>query len=196
MLKTGHHFRPEKVPHVLDELALYYRELKQYDAAILLQQRAMQMDPAEAEYYAADIALDYGRQGKFAQAISYLDGEIARRGKKWPLIAARCWNRAASDQQLDFALEDCNAAISMKTGYIYPIRTRCFVYLKMGDYRNAIKDCDAALADSPRDEGALFMRGVSRIKSSDLAGGNADIAAAKSISPKIADRYAEYGVTP
>jgi tetratricopeptide (TPR) repeat protein len=196
LLKTGHHFRAEKVPHVLEELSWYYEDLKQYAAAALLLQKAMQMDPADAEFYAGDTGLDYGRQGRYAYAISYLDGQIARQGKKWALVAARCWNRAAFGQQLDLALEDCNAAIDMKTGYTYPIRTRCLVYIRMGNYRSAIKDCDGALAEFPRDEGALFMRGVAKLNSSDIAGGNADISAAKAIRPDVAEDYATYGVTP
>ena len=40
------------------------------------------------------------------------------------------------------------------------------------------------------------MRGLAKLKSGDRAGGNADIAAAAALDPKIAAIYAGYGVKP
>jgi hypothetical protein len=52
------------------------------------------------------------------------------------------------------------------------------------------------LAQRPKFARSLYLRGLSRLKTRDAAGGDADIAAAKAIDPKIADEYARYGVTP
>ena len=40
------------------------------------------------------------------------------------------------------------------------------------------------------------MRGIAKLKLSDAAGGNADIAAAKAILPDVAEKFADYGVNP
>jgi hypothetical protein len=42
---------------------------------------------------------------------------------------------------------------------------------------------------------ALYGRGSAKLKKGDTEGGNADIAAATAIEPKIAERMAEYGLT-
>ena len=114
------------------------------------------MDPDDPTYYVFSIAYYYGAEGRPAHAVSYLDGAIAQYGKKPLLLAGRCWQRAALGAQLELAREDCDAAISMKVGEAYPESARCFVNLKLGDYKAAIKDCDAGLADSPRYAGALL----------------------------------------
>ena len=66
----------------------------------------------------------------------------------------------------------------------------------MGNYAAAIADDSAALAIDAKSASSLYVRGLARHKSGDAAGGDADIAAAKAIDPKIADTYAGYGVTP
>jgi hypothetical protein len=66
----------------------------------------------------------------------------------------------------------------------------------MGKYADAIADDTAALASMPKLAPSLYIRGLAKNKSGDAAGGDADIAAAKAIDPKIADTYTGYGVTP
>lgn len=47
---------------------------------------------------------------------------------------------------------------------------------------------------NPKVSFSLYGRGLAKLKSGDTAGGNADIVAAKAMNPKVADRYAKYGV--
>lgn len=56
--------------------------------------------------------------------------------------------------------------------------------------------CTSALAIDPKHESSLYIRGLARLKTGDVAGGNADIAAAEAIDAKVADTYAGYGVKP
>jgi hypothetical protein len=56
--------------------------------------------------------------------------------------------------------------------------------------------CTKALEQDPKLASSLYVRGLARLKTADASNGNADIAAAKAIDPKIADTYAGYGVTP
>jgi hypothetical protein len=66
----------------------------------------------------------------------------------------------------------------------------------MGHAKEAAADFGRALAISPELPGALYVRGVIRLKSGDAAGGNADIAAARQENPFIAQSFSDIGVTP
>ena len=72
--------------------------------------------------------------------------------------------------------------------------TRGFVYLKLGQTENAIKDYDAALKLDPKLAGSLYGRGLAKTRKGDRTGGSADIAAAKAIKTDIAEEFARYGV--
>jgi hypothetical protein len=66
----------------------------------------------------------------------------------------------------------------------------------MGDIDRAIADFDVALVKHPKHAHSLFARGVAKVRNGDQAGGDADIAAAKAIEPRIEEEYARYGVRP
>ena len=55
-------------------------------------------------------------------------------------------------------------------------------------------DYDAALAQNAKDADSLYGRGLAKLRNGDAAGGNADIAAAKTIDGGIAETFARYGV--
>ena len=65
----------------------------------------------------------------------------------------------------------------------------------MGQYDRAIADCDAALKKKPHAE-SLYLRGIAKLRKGDTPGGDADIAAADALDPKLSDRYGRLGVTP
>lgn len=64
----------------------------------------------------------------------------------------------------------------------------------MDSCRQALADCDAALAQDAQDADSLYGRGLAKLKTGDTADGNADIAAAKNIDGGIAETFARYGV--
>jgi len=70
--------------------------------------------------------------------------------------------------------------------------SRGFVYLKLGQFDNAIADYNAVLKLKPKLAISLYNRGLAKQKKGDSAGGDADIAAAKAIDPKIADKLTGY----
>jgi hypothetical protein len=57
-------------------------------------------------------------------------------------------------------------------------------------------DYDAALRLSPKSALSLFGRGVAKRGRGDIAGGNADIAAAKALEANIARDMAELAIKP
>jgi tetratricopeptide (TPR) repeat protein len=72
------------------------------------------------------------------------------------------------------------------------------VYYMKGDNNRAIASYDASLSlkVTQIEPGALYGRGLAKLKNGDRTGGNADISAAKAIKADIADEAARHGVKP
>jgi tetratricopeptide (TPR) repeat protein len=96
--------------------------------------------------------------------------------------SGRCWSRAIIGQ-LEPALADCNEALRLESSAGTRER-RALVHLKSGQFDKAIADYDVALKTNPRLAGALYGRGLARLRSGDTAAGNADITEAKEINRK------------
>ena len=76
------------------------------------------------------------------------------------------------------------------------LRSRCLVRYRLGDFANAMADCDAALKHNSTMSTSLYVRGLAKKRLGYAELGNADIAAATALDSKIADTYAGYGVKP
>ena len=74
--------------------------------------------------------------------------------------------------------------------------SRAFVYFRLGQFDKAVADDNAALGIAPKAASTLYVRGLAKRRLGNAAGGDADLAAAKAIYPKVADAYARLGVTP
>jgi hypothetical protein len=66
----------------------------------------------------------------------------------------------------------------------------------MRDYAAAIADLDSVAKAQPRDAGALFVRGLAKLRAGDTEAGGADIKAAESIDYHVAETYAVFGIKP
>lgn len=108
----------------------------------------------------------------------------------------RCWARAIAGFEIDLALADCNEAIKLRPNFTAALDSRAFLQLKRGLFREALADYDAVLKESPKDPYSLYGRGVTKLKSGDATGGNADIAAANALQPGLREEFVAYGVTP
>jgi tetratricopeptide (TPR) repeat protein len=109
---------------------------------------------------------------------------------------ARCWARALIGQELDRALDDCNAAVRSSPKVASFHDSRGLVYLRQGRYDKAIADYDAALALNPKAAWSLYGRGLAKQHLGQAAAGQADIAAATALFPKIAEEAASHGIVP
>ena len=68
--------------------------------------------------------------------------------------------------------------------------------VRLGKVDEAISAYDEALRLAPSNAYALYGRGLAKRKKGDLAGSDADLLAAKTIAPRVAEEYAAYGVRP
>jgi tetratricopeptide (TPR) repeat protein len=72
--------------------------------------------------------------------------------------------------------------------------SRGLTYLKMGQWDLAIDDYSSALRFDPKMASSLYGRGLAKLRKGDTTGGNADIAAAKTIEADIVGEFARYDV--
>jgi len=72
--------------------------------------------------------------------------------------------------------------------------SRGLTYLKLGQWELAIADFNSALRLDRKLPSALYGREFAKLKRGDLAGGNADIAAAKTVNKSVVDECARYGL--
>jgi Flp pilus assembly protein TadD/predicted aspartyl protease len=141
----------------------------------------------------------YLSASQFAAAVlqysKWLDTHEHREVHVAVVLNARCWARALWNQELDEALADCNAAVKLQPDSASFLNSRGLVYLRKGDFSRARADYDASLR-LQRLPWALYGRGVTRVRTGDTPGGQADIAAATALSKNIGVTAAKYGIAP
>jgi tetratricopeptide (TPR) repeat protein len=194
---------------VLVMLGGIYRDLHQYAEAIQFYSRAVGYEAQGTSRYDHSLASPealigaYGARAETYAVTGQHDLAMADAAAIFRLVpdsaapyAFRCHIRAAMKAELDAALADCKEAVRRDGRDTQVLDATGFVQFRLGHLKDAAADYDAAIARNSRLAGALFMRGIIKLREGDAPGGNADIVAAKDIEPAIADRFAEYGVTP
>ncbi len=148
-----------------------------------------------------EMALAYARAGELPAAIAQLDWWIGSHAEDSRMVVAlsdRCEARAVLGQDLPAALKDCNAAYkrSDTSGRADVLDHRALVRLRLGEFDKSISDYTDSLKIRPKAAGALYGRGLAKLKENDRSGGEADIAAAVSIAPGVAEGYKRMGLVP
>jgi hypothetical protein len=93
-------------------------------------------------------------------------------------------------------MADCNQAIALNQSDANIWDSRCLLDLKMGGFANAVTDCNEALKLDPKKASSLYFEGIAKLRLHMTDAGNADIASAKAMNPKISDEFSAYGVMP
>jgi tetratricopeptide (TPR) repeat protein len=125
----------------------------------------------------------FQRMGDYARASADYGAATKLQPNNADARAARYWVRAAGGREVQQAINDCDQALKIKADQPDVRDIRGFVNLRLGKIDDAIKDYDAALKLDPKLAGALYGRGVAKMKKNDRAGGGADIASAKVCAP-------------
>jgi len=149
------------------------------------------------------LANDYGRADLLDRAIAQYDlwiqshHEDARMDEA---LAGRCRAKGLQGADLSKAQSDCSAALKLAPKgsqfYAHILEHRGFVRLRLGDYDKSIADYDDSLKFAPQDSWSLYGRGIAKIRRQKTAEGQADLEAAKKLSPQIADAFARRGINP
>jgi tetratricopeptide (TPR) repeat protein len=104
----------------------------------------------------------------------------------WHLLADHCYVAAIAGL-LETAELTCEEAIEQNAHDIGQYDSLGFVHLRMKAWDKAIADYNRALSSRPDLTLSLYGRGIAKRARGDIAGGDADIAAAKKSEPDIAN---------
>ena len=143
------------------------------------------------------IASLYVAIGQPANALPLLDAWIRVHGDDASLGSAlneRCWARALANQALEDALRDCRKAIKRDGDRAAYLDSLGMVYLRMGNYAEAIKAYQQALAKSPDLAWSHYGLGLAELDSGQTGAGNAELATARSLDKDIGARAARLGL--
>lgn len=115
-------------------------------------------------------------------------------------MVSRCWSRAALGNDLSLAVKDCDWAVHHASHGSVPaavaLRTRGFVFLRMGDYGKSLRDYDESLKITPKNAAALYGRAIDERRLNKTTESKADIAQAQSLNAHIVEEFERRGVTP
>ena len=158
---------------------------------------AIKLAPADPDLMAS-IGVVYAQAGLYEPAIHALDGWIVSHPKSEDMaqvLNARCYTRGVWGRELDLALADCDAALK-KDRVSAIMDSRALVLLRMGRLDEAIAQYGAAIKAQPGGADSLYGRGLAELKKGQKAEGEADMAAAKAISPGIDKQFQKFGLAP
>ncbi len=179
----------------LCDAAINYAAKGQYDRAIALFSKALEINPRYAEAYNnRGIAYAKGK-GQYDKAISDYDKAIEIN----PRYAEAYNNRAIAycdSQKFDKAISDYTKAIEINPRYTEAYNNRGVAYEKKGQFDKAISDFSIALEINPRYAEAYNNRGIAYAKGKgQYEKALSDFLKAIEINPVNADIYDNRGIT-
>jgi tetratricopeptide (TPR) repeat protein/predicted aspartyl protease len=150
-----------------------------------------------------EMAQTYERADLLEAAIAQYDLWIAAHdvdARQPYALNGRCWARALRGIDLALALKDCDAALK-RTGRSSPVyeravNSRGLVLLRMGNYDKSIAAYDTSLKIDPKDAWSWYGRGIDKLREQKSAEGEADIAQARTLWPKVDEEFARRGIAP
>lgn len=140
-----------------------YRRLSDLDHALADYNQALALDPAYAVALYNRGSL-YDGKDNHTRAIADYDAAIQSDPGYADAYNGRCLARAEAGTDLAQALADCNQALKLDAGDGYILDSRGFVYLRLGQFDDAIADYNAALKINPKIASSLYGRGVAKLK--------------------------------
>ena len=149
------------------------------------------------------LAYGYSNIDLFPRAIEQYDLWTASHPGDERLAVAfvgRCRARTLGDLELRRAMKDCDTALrhAVKDSPFYAevSATRGLLLFRLGDYDKSIADYDASLKINPDNASALYGRGIDKLRKQREPEGQADLAQAIVLSPKIAQSFDLLGIAP
>ena len=168
-----------------------YRDKGDLDRAIMDYSEAIRLDPKYTTAY-NDRGLAWRAKGDLDRAIADSSEAIQLDPKFASAWLNRCFARARISP-LQPALADCDELLRLQPENVEALDSRGFTYLRLKRFDEAIADYDAALRLDPKQAGALYGRGMAK-RQSNIADGDSDVAAAKTIEPGIEKKFAAFGI--
>lgn len=160
-------------------------------AGVLLKVMKEDSDPASSTRTEYAIAL--WKDGKPGQARPVL-ADIRKHADEPVELNNYCWDLATAGIALDQALEACREAVKRKPEVPGYIDSLAFVELRLGNLTEALAHYDRAIELSPRLVSSLMGRSIVYARLGRDQDSADDLLRAKSIDPKVVERFADYGL--
>ena len=181
---------------VISALASLQADRGDKQAALALVQDRIDAGGKDKPGFMALKASILGRMGDKTDALSTMDAAVTANPGDPGLLNNRCWLKGTLDVSLDTALKDCTKSMELADSPIAALDSRAMVYFRMNRMADALADLNAALEIDPSHTSSIYMRGVIRRRQGDTRQGDADLAAARLMSPQIDEDYSRYGIKP
>lgn len=180
------------------EVASHRAELMRYvgkaeEAIALLQEQGG--TPDEERDLILKISDFEAQVGRKDEGLLRIEELLLQRPGDPTLLNAKCWYQATWNYQPENLVEICTEAVESADWSPPILDSRAMAYYRLGQYQDALKDLNAALAASPDLTPTLYMRGIVKGAMGDRTG-QADIAKALAIMPSLRRNYALYGIEP
>ena len=140
-------------------------------------------------------AIAQGLTGETDDALLMLQERVFEKPDEYNILNSQCWFSGLNAVALQEALSVCTRAIERASQPQAALDSRALVHYRMGDYDAALADLDAALKLQPSQAGSLFMRGIV-MQAQGKKGGSKYIEQALRLQPRLATRFASYGIEP
>ena len=137
----------------------------------------------------------YQMQGDTQRAIADYDRAIRNNPSFANAYTQRAYGYLVLGQP-EQALADCNESQRLEPNAQYMLEMCGAANLRLNHLDAAITFFDADLRARPRTAWSLYGRGVAKRRKGDVAGGDADIAAARALSSTITAGMAHIGIRP
>ena len=149
-------------------------------------------DPEWSHAHAAR-GLAFEGMAKWGDAVAAYDKAITVAPENPAWHDARCWARAMAG---DFAggKADCDRALALDGKSWNSYNSRGYIHYRLGSHAAAVADYDKAIEHAPGMASSWYVRGLAKRAQGDAKGADADIAKGLALDPKVAERYAGYGV--
>jgi len=164
----------------------------QYEEAIALLEDQAE-DSEQRKAIAIQISDFEAQAGRKAEGLARIASLLEQRPGDPQLLNQECYYRASWNYELDGVGELCTSAVERSDWSPPVLDSRALAYYRLGQYEQALKDLDAALAGDPEQVPSLFLRGVVRLRMGDREG-SADIREARARMPSITSFYERFGI--
>lgn len=176
------------VPQLYYNFAATYLHRREFALARANIQKAIELQPEDADtrMFLAEIESVAGDNDA---AIAAADASVAL-GDMARSYAWRCLIRLVANRDLaEMALPDCNMAVQIEPTYFVGLNARGMLYERLGRYKDAITDFDAAMMLTGRAVIPIYGRALAEKKLGLKDRAATDLAFAKYLSPDVAKWY-------
>jgi tetratricopeptide (TPR) repeat protein len=175
--------------------AIRYLQKREDDHALSDFSQAIHYSPHYAQAFFNRASL-YLLRRDFPHALADYDSVIGILPDQQIGYTARCWARALWGQELDRARVDCERALGYNPHSVESLNSRAMINLRENRWQDAFSDYNTAAETDPANARSIYGRGLAELRLGRTQEAQHDLAAAAEIDARVAQTFAEYGVTP